>query len=92
MSPINEGGHSHYLNYLRDGCRCDDCTEAWRLHCEKQRQERHAKGLKRGDPRHGKASTYTNWGCHCQRCTNAHKKAKAAAAANTRTAAAQWKG
>ena len=92
MTRINDGGHGSYLNYLRDGCRCAVCTEAWRVHCAEQRAARRAKRLNRSDPRHGKPTTYTNWGCRCQRCTKAHRDAKDSATKNTRTAAANWKG
>ncbi|MFG3476437.1 hypothetical protein ACGF3K_14395 [Streptomyces sp. NPDC047980] len=38
----------------------------------RQRAARAARGLPADDPRHGKPSTYTNWGCRCPCCTAAN--------------------
>jgi hypothetical protein len=54
--------------------------------CREQRRRRAERGLPPDDPRHGKPSTYTNWGCRCDRCTAANTEA-CAAAARTRKAA-----
>jgi hypothetical protein len=40
--------------------------------CREQRRRRAARGLRADDPRHGKPSTYTNWGCRCPQCTAAN--------------------
>jgi len=40
--------------------------------CAEQRRRRAAKGLAPDDPRHGKPSTYTNWGCRCPKCRAAN--------------------
>lgn len=40
--------------------------------CREQRRRRAARSLPPDDPRHGKPSTYTNWGCRCPRCTAAN--------------------
>lgn len=40
--------------------------------CREQRRRRAQRGLPAGDPRHGKPSTYTNWGCRCPKCTAAN--------------------
>lgn len=78
MSParprLQTPDHGHYLNYLRDGHRDPECTEAWRIHCQEQRAKRKKIGLRRGDPRHGTDNGYKNWGCKCRKCTAAHNK------------------
>ncbi|MFF4536589.1 hypothetical protein [Streptomyces aureus] len=38
----------------------------------RQRQLRAERGLPADDPRHGKPSTYTNWGCRCPKCRAAN--------------------
>lgn len=43
--------------------------------CREQRRRRAERGLSPDDPRHGKASTYTNWNCRCPRCTAANTEA-----------------
>lgn len=40
--------------------------------CRQQRHRRAERGLPANDPRHGKPSTYTNWGCRCPKCTAAN--------------------
>ncbi|MGV9756966.1 hypothetical protein ACWDUC_14265 [Streptomyces tricolor] len=37
-----------------------------------QRRRRAERGLPADDPRHGKPSTYTNWGCRCPKCRAAN--------------------
>lgn len=76
MAERKEVPHGHYLSYLRDKCHCDTCREGWRLHCAAQKAKRIAKGLKRGDHRHGTPNGYTNWGCKCTRCSKAHQESK----------------
>lgn len=79
--------HGHYLNYLRDGHRDPECTQAWADWCAQQKQERLAKGLKPRDRRHGTENGYTNWGCRCDRCTKAHNIGNAKRAKKGRAAA-----
>lgn len=43
--------------------------------CAEQRRRRAERGLAPDDPRHGKATTYTNWGCRCPKCTAANTEA-----------------
>lgn len=52
--------------------------------CRAQRARRAARGLPDDDPRHGKASTYTNWGCRCPACTAANTEACAPRVAASR--------
>lgn len=40
-----------------------------------QRRRRAERGLIPDDPRHGKPSTYTNWGCRCPKCRAANAEA-----------------
>jgi hypothetical protein len=57
----------------------------------RQRRRRAERGLPADDPRHGKPSTYTNWGCRCPRCTAANTASctpRVAAARARRTVAA----
>lgn len=37
-----------------------------------RRRERFARGLPSEDPRHGTIGGYTNWGCRCPACSDAH--------------------
>lgn len=56
------------------GCRCPLCRTA---NAKKHREFRAARKAKiLSDPtvaKHGLRSTYVNWGCRCQKCTDAHK-------------------
>jgi hypothetical protein len=42
--------------------------EANAARCREQRRRRAERGLAPDDLRHGKPSTYTNWGCRCPKC------------------------
>lgn len=70
-------GARGYVN----GCRCERCTASNTKRNAIRRKERHAlRVLVDGrlvaksvpDEKHGSASTYSNWGCRCQKCSEAH--------------------
>jgi hypothetical protein len=55
------------------GCRCEECTRAWRRYQSKRRKERWAYTQANGlpsDVRHS-STAYSNWGCRCAVCTEA---------------------
>jgi hypothetical protein len=54
------------------GCSCDTCLKGHRERMTAIRARLHATPLPPDDPRHGKPSTYSNWGCRCTRCTAAN--------------------
>jgi hypothetical protein len=41
----------------------------------KERKGRITRGLPPGDPRHGRYTTYVNWGCRCDLCKAANTEA-----------------
>ena len=64
--------HGTANQYLRGGCRCEQCAEAARIYHQEARARRYAIGLPPGDPRHGTNSAYVTWGCKCLPCCDAH--------------------
>lgn len=68
----------------------DEDRAANTARCRDQRRRRAERGLPADDPRHGKPSTYTNWGCRCPKCTAANTAdcTPRVAAARARKAAA----
>lgn len=67
---MKHGTHNAY----RAGCRCDDCRRGHAVYCWEKRQER-MRRLRSGQVGrlpHGTKSTYTNWGCRCEPCTQAN--------------------
>lgn len=55
-------------------CRCGSCKGAYNTYQRVQRKSRSARrGGTTPDPLlpHGRVSTYSNWGCRCDRCTEA---------------------
>jgi hypothetical protein len=55
------------------GCRCLLCREANNERAARLRKARTAEAKDPNDPRHGKASFYTNHGCRCERCREAQR-------------------
>lgn len=53
------------------GCRCDECRAGVAERAAKFR-ERNKGALAPDDPRHGKLSTYSNYGCRCGKCREVH--------------------
>lgn len=66
--PPDSPKHGTKQGYDYYRCRCEDCTEAWRLEIRRRRAIRKVKSW---DAPHGTLSGYTNWGCRCQGCTEA---------------------
>jgi len=64
MSPA-EGTHD--LRRYRAGCRCDICRAANNAYHTGLRRNRRNR-LASASVQHGKAQTYSNWGCRCARC------------------------
>lgn len=67
--------------YVRSRCRCEKCTASNTKRNAIRRNERLALRVLEGgrlvaktvpDEKHGSDSTYSNWGCRCQRCSEAH--------------------
>lgn len=57
-------------------CKCLPCRKAWAAYVARRRAERTA--LLRADPtlaQHGLESTYHNWGCRCEPCSQANREA-----------------
>lgn len=62
-----------------DGCRCDVCTEAHRVLQNAESASRRARRVLTNGrlvapvppERHGRYTTYRNWGCQCQPCVKA---------------------
>lgn len=53
------------------GCRCVDCTRANRDAHRVAISKMKDKGLAPDDERHGTATSYSQWGCRCDRCKSA---------------------
>lgn len=67
--------HGTGTNYNR-GCRCEPCVLFNRGRSERTRKRLAAEfeaGVK--EPKHGQVSTYTNYGCRCELCSEAHAEA-----------------
>lgn len=65
---------NHNLTGYKSGCKCGICIEANRKAQKRQRAARKAR--LEADPtlaEHGKPSTYTNWCCRCDPCTDAYR-------------------
>jgi hypothetical protein len=58
------------------GCRCDDCRKASTEHGIVFRSKSF---LMEGDERHGTENGYVNYSCRCDKCSDSHRKAMAAA-------------
>lgn len=59
----------------RYACRCSECREANNTLVVQERANRNARLQK--DPtlvEHGKSTTYRNWGCRCQPCSEDHSR------------------
>ena len=70
MNP-DDPRHGTDNGYINLGCRCDKCKAAKAARNARERQVRHATTRSEGVPagvQHN-ASTYSNWGCRCQACT-----------------------
>lgn len=63
----NQHGNSQSYN---NGCRCVVCTR-WNAADNATRRAKRTPPPA-DDPRHGKPSTYVNWNCRCEVCTEAH--------------------
>lgn len=50
-------------------CRCEKCTEAWRVKCAELKAKRLAMTLDPEDARHGTTNFWANYGCRCEKCT-----------------------
>lgn len=73
---LPDGDHRHGKPAgYRKGCRCEPCTVAWRQKCTRERQARFARELDPEDPRHGTTNFYSNYGCRCDKCTDAQSVA-----------------
>lgn len=73
---LPEGDHRHGKPAgYRKGCRCEPCTVAWREKCTRERQARFARELDPDDHRHGTTNFYSNYGCRCDKCTDAQSVA-----------------
>lgn len=57
-----EAAHGGRRRYAK-GCRCEICKEG--------RRTRYEAHVAQGPPGHGKASSYSNYGCRCKACTEA---------------------
>lgn len=68
--------HGEIARYYQ-GCRCALCREANTDIAARYRKERVAREKDPNDPRHGKATFYTNHGCRCDKCRAAHHAAMA---------------
>ena len=74
-------GHGVVARYTADKCRCPECREAYRAYRKQSRYREYDKRVllpTLGGPRwvhpntvHGRASSYTNYGCRCPECTDA---------------------
>lgn len=80
--------HGTPRTYKR-GCRCDLCRAANKQRVLAWRAESYAKAIPPNA--HGRASTYSNWGCRCAECTRAHS-ARCAEYARRRAAEARQGG
>lgn len=68
--------HGTYAKY-HSGCRCWRCTKAnaeYNAVNRCLREKRLRDGLAPKNLKHGDASTFTNWGCRCKSCVDAHAK------------------
>ena len=53
-------------------CRCQECQAAMAADRADRKAARFEQTKDPNDPRHGKRSFYTNYGCRCDRCTEAN--------------------
>jgi hypothetical protein len=54
-------------------CRCQPCSAAMAAYTQTLKENRKREAENPDDPRHGTRSFYTNYGCRCERCTQANK-------------------
>lgn len=68
-------GFKHGGGGYTAGCRCEVCSSAQSKYAEKNRAKFIETGIEgvASDPRHGKASTYTNLRCRCDKCKKAQR-------------------
>lgn len=66
-------------NGYEDGCRCDGCRGTHRRRSRKRKLERFDERVEINGRlvavnafMHGHKSTYANWGCRCEPCTEAN--------------------
>lgn len=69
--PPVDHGHGDYRTYTQ-GCRCDACREAHRVHMVDRRAAWAADPSAADRAGHGKKSTYRNYHCRCEPCTTAN--------------------
>jgi len=81
---MSEPWHGTAGGYSNHKCRCDRCRTAWAAMCRQMKANRKARlagdrgstvrsVAKDAPSEHGTESTYTNWGCRCADCTEAHR-------------------
>lgn len=59
-------------NTYRDHQGVRSCRTCMRANGREAKRRQRLRGIAADDPRHGKASTYTNFGCHCVPCRMAY--------------------
>lgn len=72
--------HGNPHTYTNHACRCEACVEAHRALIREQRRRRFELRVEVNgrliapveEERHGKVSTYQNWGCRCELCVDAN--------------------
>lgn len=84
MAP-DDPRHGTVNGYVNLKCRCQPCRDAWAAKCRDLKMRRRSEvvlgrkirtGPLVGEPVHGKASTYGNWGCRCDECQAAWTEAQ----------------
>jgi hypothetical protein len=65
--------HGTMHGYLSHKCRCELCRAANTAAQTKLRKSRHTRGIPDG-VKHGRYTTYNNWGCRCDDCYQAHRQ------------------
>lgn len=76
MSP-DDPRHGTYAGFIQ-GCRNDCCREANRVYTRQRRARLRAVPLSPDSDLHGRTTTYYDYGCHCPKCREAVRAAKAA--------------
>lgn len=66
--PYSESNTVLFRGYQR---RCRECSRRW---ARKSSARRKARGLPKGDPRHGTLTGYTSYGCKCDACRDASRE------------------
>ena len=70
MSGMDDEFTHGLSGYVNRKCRCKVCRAANVAYCQRQRAKRASKPLPAGR-RHGVYTTYSNYGCRCERCKQA---------------------